>query len=314
MAANKLIMPEAEARHSIAVVSRRTGVSQLVLRAWERRYCAVSPGRTPTGRRLYTDRDVEKISLLQQLTSVGYRIGDIANQGLSELRNLVAENPGVATTATTAQMSPGTADEYLATALDSVARLDTQDLNQILEKALVDLSKPDLRNKLIVPLLNEIGLRWSDGRMRICHEHLTTSIVSTFLAGMNTRQPVRASAPLVVVATPIGQLHELGALLAASAVLEQGGDVLYLGRDLPAEDLASAVRTRGARGVLLSLVFPLGDASVMKELRQLRQLVGPDLPIVVGGRATPSYGVVLAEIGARIVRDDDDLKGAIADL
>ena len=49
-------------RHPIQVVVRRTGLSADLLRAWERRYAAVEPGRTSTGRRLYSDRDIERLS------------------------------------------------------------------------------------------------------------------------------------------------------------------------------------------------------------------------------------------------------------
>jgi DNA-binding transcriptional MerR regulator/methylmalonyl-CoA mutase cobalamin-binding subunit len=306
--------PATESRHSIAVVSRRTGVTQLLLRAWERRYNAVLPKRTATGRRLYSDADVEKIMLLQQLTGLGHRIGDIAKLGRGQLRTLLADDPGAAVTPAPANVMPGTADDYLATALDAVTRLDALELNQILEKALVDLSKPLLRNQLIAPLLTEIGVRWGDGRMRVSHEHMATSIVRTFLAGMNVRQRTRANAPLAVIAAPSGQFHELGALLAASVVLEKGWEVLYLGRDLPAEDIAAAVRSRGAKAVLLSLVFPLADATIVAELRHLRQLVGPDLPIVVGGQGAASYGAVLAEIHARLVTSDSDLATILSDI
>ena len=306
--------PATERRHSIAVVSRRTGVTQLLLRAWERRYNAVLPERTATGRRLYSDADVEKIMLLQQLTGIGHRIGDIAKLGHGQLRTLLADDPGAAMIPVPATALPGTADEYLATALDAVTRLDALGLNQILEKALVDLSKPILRNQLIAPLLTEIGVRWGDGRLRISHEHMATSIVTTFLASMNARQRTRANAPLVAIATPSGQYHELGALLAASVVLEKGWEVLYLGRDLPAEDIAAAVRTRGARVVLLSLVFPLADAAVVAELRHLHQLVGPDLPIIVGGQGAASYGAVLAEIHARLVTSDGELSDKLSEF
>ncbi|MDX2473142.1 MAG: MerR family transcriptional regulator [Candidatus Krumholzibacteria bacterium] len=306
--------PATERRHSIAVVSRRTGVTQLLLRAWERRYNAVLPERTATGRRRYSDADVDKLMLLQQLTGSGHRIGDIAKLGRGQLRTLLADDPGAAVTPAPATTLPGTADEYLATALDAVTRLDALALNQILEKALVDLSKPILRNQLITPLLTEIGVRWGDGRLRISHEHMATSIVTTFLSGMNARQRTRANAPLVAIATPSGQYHELGALLAASVVLEKGWEVLYLGRDLPAEDIAAAVRSRGAKAVLLSLVFPLADATIIAELRHLHQLVGPDLPIIVGGQGAGSYGAVLAEIHARLVTSDGDLATILSDI
>ena len=303
-----------EARHSIAVVSRRTGVSQLVLRAWERRYNAVVPGRTPTGRRLYSDRDVEKLLLLQTLTNSGHRIGDIAALGVKDLRGLAAELPAanIPVAAPKLLAGPEAASAHLAKALAATANLDPRGLEDVLERALLDLSKPALRTHLLAPLLTEIGCRWSDGRLRVAHEHMASSIVASFLSSLNARQRVPAGAPLVAVATPAGQQHELGALLAASVALEKGWEVLYLGRDVPAEDLAAAVRERGARMVLLSLVFPLGDPGVAVQLRELRRMVGPAVEIAVGGRAAPSYATEIADIGGRLVTSDATLIEALA--
>jgi methanogenic corrinoid protein MtbC1 len=300
-----------DARHSIAVVSRRTGVSQLLLRAWERRYGAVAPARTATGRRLYTDQELEKISLLHLLTGAGHRIGDIANLPQVELVALAGELPAAVPTAV-GPASTGSAATFLAEALQATGTLDAHGLEQVLNRALLQLSKPVLRNELLMPLLQEIGERWSDGRLRVSHEHMATSIVTSFLTSLNARQPVPVGAPVVAVATPSGQHHELGALLAAAVVLEAGWDVLYLGRDLPAEDIVAAAQNRGARAVLLSLVFPLGDAGVTQELRQLRRLLGPDVAILVGGRGAASYAAVLAEISARLISGDETLLAELA--
>jgi DNA-binding transcriptional MerR regulator/methylmalonyl-CoA mutase cobalamin-binding subunit len=292
----------AQARHSIAVVSRRTGISQLVLRAWERRYQAVVPARTDTGRRRYTDEDLEKLILLQTLTGAGHRIGDIAHLATKDLRDLAAELP--AETVVAPRGGAREASELLARALDATARLDPRGLEQVLERALLDLSKPVLRTQLLAPLLSEIGERWQDGRLRVSHEHMATAIVASFLNSLNARQHVPSGAPLVAVATPAGQHHELGALMAASVALDAGWDVLYLGRDIPAEDLAAAVRDRGVRMVLLSLVYPVGEPAVAVELRELRRLIGADVGLAVGGRAAASYADVLGEIGAHLVTND----------
>ena len=294
-----------EARHSIAVVARRTGISQLVLRAWERRYSAVVPERTATGRRRYTDQDVEKLMLLQALTGAGHRIGDVANLGADDLRSLAAELP--VETAVAPRGGPREASELLDQALAATAALDSRGLEQVLERALLDLSKPVLRTQLLAPLLAEIGNRWEDGRLRVSHEHMASSIVAAFLNSLNARQKVPTGAPVVAVATPAGQQHELGALMAASVALEAGLEVLYLGRDMPAEDLAAAVRDRGAHMVLLSLVYPKDDPGLAVELRELRRLLGPGIGLVAGGQAALSYAAALEEVGALLVSDDASL-------
>jgi DNA-binding transcriptional MerR regulator/methylmalonyl-CoA mutase cobalamin-binding subunit len=316
MNASKRDETSTEGRHSIAVVSRRTGITQLVLRAWERRYGAVVPSRTATGRRLYSDQDLKKLSLLQMLTNNGHRIGDIANLSGEELRQLAAES-GVMTMVAASGSLDGSvveAQELLGEALMAVQNFDDRGLETILERALLRLSKPLLRKGLLAPLLEEIGVRWGDGRLRIAHEHIATAIVSAFLTSMNSRYQVLPGAPLVAVATPSGHWHELGALLAASQAYESGWDVLYLGSNMPAEEIATAANSRGVRAIMLSLVFPTADPGVMNQLRELRKLVGPDLPVLVGGHAAPSYLPTLTEIRARIVGDTEELGWVLTSL
>jgi MerR family transcriptional regulator, light-induced transcriptional regulator len=307
--------PQLEPRHSIAVVSRRTGISQLVLRAWERRYAAVIPSRTPTGRRKYSDHDLQTLSLLNQLTDMGHRIGDVANLSQPELITLVQEGAAEGQVSPVkGPQAPAGARELMGEALLAVQNLDARHLEGVLNKALVDLSKPELRRDLLVPLMIEIGNRWQDGKLRVSHEHLATSIVVAFLATINARYRVSPGAPVLAVTTPSGQMHELGALLAASTALEAGWDVLYLGANLPAEDIASAVKSRGVKAVLLSLIFPQGDSQTISELRELRRMLGPELPILAGGQAVPSFSHILPELGLQPLSSTDQLENILRDL
>lgn len=299
-------------RHSIAVVSRRTGITQLVLRAWERRYAAVIPARTPTGRRKYTDHDIQKLTMLRELTNSGHRIGDVAHFSLKDLKGLYRE---IQATEPDSRVRidavPAKASELMEEALAAVENLDSHHLEAVLNKALVDLSKPELRMDLLVPLMQAVGNRWQDGQLRVSHEHMATSIVLAFLASVNARYQVAPGAPVLAVTTPAGQMHELGALMAASTAHEAGWDVLYLGANMPAEDVAAAVKSRGARAILLSLIFPHGDSQTMAELQELRRLVGRDLPILAGGQAVPSYLLVLAELGIWTVDSTETLDEAL---
>lgn len=308
--------PAALPRHSIAVVSRRTGLSQLVLRAWERRYGAVAPGRTETGRRRYSDLDVERLRLLGQLTAADHRIGDVATLPLEELRALAADlQPGTSVAARPSAASSGsvTSAALLEEALAAVASLQPAALERVLERATVQLSRPALRQELIQPLLQRVGELWRDGSLRIAHEHLASAIVHTFLAAANASLVPAVGSPLLVVATPLRNRHELGALLAASLGLELGWEVLYLGADLPAEEIALAAEQRGARAVFLSLIYPPGDAVVAAQIELLRRLVGPGTAILAGGAAAPSYAGALDLAGARLAMTPESFAAALGE-
>ena len=301
-------------RHSIAVVSRRTGVNQLLLRAWERRYGVIVPGRTATGRRLYSDADLEKLLLLRQLTDADHRIGDVAHLPIPELRALASDLPGPPPRPSTDAAAAVGAGELLDQAIDAVRGLDHAALERLLERGAVTMSKPALRRDLIVPLMVRIGEMWRCGDLRVAQEHMASAIVRTFLTTMNARHPIPAGAPTLIVATPVGQWHELGALMAASHALEAGWDVLYLGASLPAEEIAGAAASRRARAVLLNLVYPAADPNLDAELRQLRRLLEPDTALLVSGQAAVSHGPLLAELGVPLIRDPASFDQAINSL
>lgn len=321
MNASPNVRPDTTPRHSIAVVSRRTGLSQLVLRAWERRYQAVVPGRTESGRRRYSDLDLDRLTLLCALTAADHRIGDVANLPLAELRGLAADLPPAPPVAVFGRGpvvagSPValTADALLEDALAAVAALNPAGLEDVLARASMHLSRPTLRQELIQPLLQRVGEFWRDGSLRIAHEHMASTIVHAFLAAANASQVPAAGAPLLVVAAPARNRHELGALLAASLGLELGWEVLYLGADLPAEEIAAAAVQRGARAVFLSLIYPAGDPAVAAQFELLRRLLGPEVGLLAGGASAASYGAALDQAGVLRVSTPEAFAGALASI
>jgi methylmalonyl-CoA mutase cobalamin-binding subunit len=110
-------------------------------------------------------------------------------------------------------------------------------------------------------------------------------------------------APVLAVATPTGQLHELGALLVAAAAANLGWRVTYLGASLPAPEIAGAARQSRARAVALSLVYPEDDPALAGELTALREALPAEIALVVGGRAMPAYRAVLRQLGAVLIED-----------
>jgi DNA-binding transcriptional MerR regulator/methylmalonyl-CoA mutase cobalamin-binding subunit len=297
--------------HPISVVVRRTGLTQDILRAWEKRYGAVVPLRTATGRRLYTEDQVAKLRLLKQLVDGGRRISDVADLDLEDLQALADEDASEAVAP--ARLSPKLAGGgHLAACVDALERLDRRGLERALDAASVSLSRPRLRAEVIVPLIVMMGQRWREGVWRVVHEHLGSAVLRSFLWSMWRRSELGTGAPSLVVATPAGQQHELGALLAAGVAADVGWQVVYLGADLPAEEIAAAVEASGATAVLLSLVYPLGDTELLHELQRLRQLVGPDLLMVAGGRAVTGIREELAASGIGFAEDLDALASMLA--
>lgn len=296
-------MPDGQ--HAIRFVAQKTGLSAHVIRVWERRYAAVAPDRSGSNRRFYTDVELERLRLLAQACRCGHNIGAIARLPEERLRVLAADC--LQTRATCADP-----EGFVATALAAVKALDTPGLEAVLARSAVALGHQGVLCRVVAPLACALGADWRTGELTAAHEHFATAVIRGFLAQIRPFA-VAESAPTLLVATPCGQLHELGALLVAAAAGNVGWRVTYLGTCLPAVEIAGAAAQTKARAVALSVVYPEDDPQLPGELRRLRALL-PELPLLLGGRAVAAYRAALAEAQITFIGSLGELYAALDDL
>ena len=295
-----------EHKHGIKTVASQTGLTQFIIRAWEKRYDVVTPLRTETNRRLYSDADILRLTLLRLATEAGHNIGRIAKLPSEELLELIG------TGGTVAQL-PRIAKEvvpqetslrfYIASCIAAVKQFEAQALESTLFAASVAFSQPIFLEKLITPLMQEVGEQWKAGTLRIAHEHLTAAVVRTLLGNICQGSDISTSMPNLVVATPRGQLHEIGALIAGTTAASQGWQVTYLGPNLPAEEIVGCAVQNGAKAIGLSIVYPTDDPHLVNELRKLRRGIQEGVALFVGGSGASAYDPVISAIGAVRIND-----------
>ena len=162
--------------------------------------------------------------------------------------------------------------------------------------------------------MTQIGEGWKDGELRSVHEHMASSVIRSLTYILRNNTPCSANAPRMIVTTPMGQLHELGAMLAAIMAEFSGWEVTYLGADLPAEEIAMAVKYVNARALTISLSFASDDHIVHKELRRLKKLIGNDVTLIVGGRAAGHFQGLLNEIGVLAIQNYQHFRDILKQL
>ncbi|MCE2402471.1 cobalamin-dependent protein [Candidatus Poribacteria bacterium] len=106
-----------------------------------------------------------------------------------------------------------------------------------------------------------------------------------------------------MIATPRGQRHEIGALIATTTAASQGWQVTYLGPNLPAEEIVGCVVQNGAKAIGLSIVHPTDDPHLANELRKLRRGIQEHVALFVGGSGATAYDPVINTIGAVRIND-----------
>ena len=274
----------------------------------------MEPERTETNRRLYSDQQIERLSLLRDITQNGHSIGHVAKLPTEKLRELSKESHGTNGRAPRALTASPAAPTFLDECVAAVQSLDARALEETLKRAATELGAQGLLQRVVAPLVQTLGDLWREGTITAAHEHFASGVIRIFLGQAAKPFAGTDSAPVLVVTTPAGQIHELGALLVGAAAANLGWHVTYLGASLPAAEIAGAVRQNRARAVALSLVYPEDDHRLDGELTRLHESLPPEVTLLVGGRATPAYHDVLEKIGATQIADLTDLCATLDDL
>jgi DNA-binding transcriptional MerR regulator/methylmalonyl-CoA mutase cobalamin-binding subunit len=283
-----------EPRYRIGTVARLVGLSTHAIRVWERRYGSLSPSRSTGGARLYSDADVLRLRLLKGAVDRGHPIGQIVGLGDAELSRLAGELLPVSREHTPADVAQG--ESLVRDILAAVREFDAARAERLLDRAQVGLSARDLVRDVFGPLLVAVGDAWAEGKICAASEHVASVLVRERAGRLLRSFPRDHAASTLLVTTPEGELHELGALLAAVTAAMHGAGVVYLGPNLPATEIAGAAAGARADAVALS-VIALDPARAAEQIRLLHGLLPSATEIVVGGgraRALSELGSVPA--------------------
>jgi len=280
----------------IGELSRRVGVSEHVLRAWERRYGLLRPARSAGGYRLYTEADERRVRHMRAHLAHGLSAAEAAEAALAEAAP--ADRGETAGGGSRAGGSPAVPAAELAGALrQAMDAFDEPAAQAVLDRLLTGLSVTAVLRDVILPYLAELGQRWQSGTASIAQEHFASHLIRGRLAGL-ARGWGAGQGPRAVLACPPGELHDLALMIFGIALNQHGWRISYLGADTPLSELTSAVADHRADLVILAATRPQALQPLSDDLAVLAQAV----PLVLAGAgATPALA---AAAGARRLEGD----------
>jgi DNA-binding transcriptional MerR regulator/methylmalonyl-CoA mutase cobalamin-binding subunit len=271
-----------QGRVRIGELSRRTGVSVDVLRAWERRYSLLQPERSGGGQRLYAGSDEQRIrSMLERLA-----------EGLSpaEAARVVARDAGP-----NGRVTPADLAAELTAALDA---LDTPRAHATLDRMFDELGTDRALVEVVMPYLRDLGNRWACAEITVAEEHFASRLLNARLLDA-ARGWDEGAGPRAVLACPPGEEHDLGLISFGIALHQRGWRITYLGANTPISAIADLAQALDARAVVLAAATPVRFADVREQLEELAR--GP-AALALGGAGAQEK--LVAEIGARRLTGD----------
>ena len=256
------------------------------LRTWESRYGFPVPERKPSGHRAYPASIVPRLRRVAEALARGHRAGDVLTADDGQLTTLLKSTPGPGLPARVLPAIEAT--EALAALLEAVQAFDGERLSRLLLGEWARLGPLGFLDRCAAPLTTAIGEAWSTGRAEIRHEHFLSERLGDLLRTLRRPYEERADGPLVVFATLPGEPHGLGLQMAALAVAATGCRLLYLGTDVPVDQIARVASDVGARAVAVSVsASTAGDTSRLP-LASLRGALPRRVQVVVGGKGAPT--------------------------
>jgi MerR family transcriptional regulator, light-induced transcriptional regulator len=261
----------------IGELSRRTGLSTDVIRAWERRYDLLQPRRTDGGFRLYGADDLSRLRLMQHFLGKGLPAAQAA--GLVHRVQTAAfdTNPGV---------PDADARHALQVLRTSLEAFDDGPAERVLERLLGICAPGAVLRDVVLPYLTEVGERWARGEASVAQEHFASSFLQGWLLTM-ARGWNQSGGRRALLACVPGERHVLGLIAFGLALNDLGWRITYLGADAPLDAVDRAAGAVDADVVVLAATLPETLAAALDDLRALAERHA----VAVGGAAAVGNGV-----------------------
>jgi DNA-binding transcriptional MerR regulator len=282
--------PESSPLLRIGELSRRLGVSDHVLRAWEGRYGLLQPVRSAGGFRLYSEADALRVRRMQAHLADGLSAAEAARAVLGQDSRADGRAAGT-------DRVPTTESELSVALRQALDAFDEPAAQAVLDRLLSDLSLTAVLRDVVLPYLTELGERWERGSASVAQEHFATNVIRGRLAGL-ARGWGNGHGPRAVLACPPGELHDLALMVFGIMLNRNGWRIDYLGMNTPVEELTRTVDARHPDLVVLAATLP---ENLEPHAAQLTALARRAPLALAGAGATPE---IAAAVGARLLTGD----------
>lgn len=251
--------------YTIKDLENLTGIKAHTLRIWEKRYNVLHPKRSETNIRHYTDDDLKKIMNVSLLCNHGLKISKIASLSEGEMLSKINE---------LMKWNKNSVHKDFDAILQSTIQMDSDRIEKTLEKLFLDLGMVDMYIKIIEPLLVKIGNLWQLKTISVSHEHLFSNILRKFiLSKTNSIVPTTKLDKKVLIFLIPEEQHETPILFYHYILKELGWECIYLGQNVPLNDLEMAYQQTSPDLVLTSLITRVEPNKFSKQINELLSII-----------------------------------------
>lgn len=249
--------------YSIKDLERLTNIKAHTLRIWEKRYGIVDPPRSDTNIRYYTDEDLKKLLNVSILNRHGIKISRIARMSNHEINQKILE-----------VIRPES--DYLSQIeglVVAMIELNEERFERILNQSIIKIGFEESLYHVVYPFFEKVGVLWQTGTINPAQEHFISNLIrmKLFVAIDSLPRVYDSTAKTIVLFLPEWELHEIGLLTYYYLSRKNGYRAIYLGQNVPLNDLFSVGSTARPDVLATYFVSAISQHEMKDYLKQLSE-------------------------------------------
>lgn len=262
-------------QYSIKELEKLSGIKAHTIRIWEKRYRLISPSRTTTNIRLYSDADLKKIINVAIANNAGLKISHIARLSHDALHKLVIEK----------SKDGGEMASPIDQLVVAMVELDEPAFDRVLTKLTKEMGFEALVTQVVYPFLEKIGILWQTGNITPAQEHFISNLVrQKMMVAIDALPHPEGTTKKAVLFLQENEYHDIGLLFYCYLVKKLNIRPIYLGQSVPYSDLQQVVKIHKPKYLITSIVTTLHADSQAQFLARLTADF-PKQTLLVSGRA-----------------------------
>jgi MerR family transcriptional regulator, light-induced transcriptional regulator len=261
-------------QYSISDLEKLSGIKAHTIRIWELRYGLISPNRTQTNIRYYSDDNLRDILNIALLNKQGLKISKIANMSRDAISKSVTE---------LTEGSPNSSTHIDALTM-AMVNMDELGAEAVLTKFMHDQGFENTMAKLIYPFLDKLNVLWLTGSIQPAHERFISSLIKRkiILAIEQHSKPIAKDQPAFVLFLREGETHELTLLFMHYLLRSRGFLVINLGVNVTLADISTACQYAKPQYVFSIFNEPMHRQSIQSYLDSMAKSINGCKILITG--------------------------------
>ncbi len=262
-----------------------SGIKAHTIRIWEQRYSLLSPQRTNTNIRYYSNTELKTVLNIALLNKYGFKISHIDKMSAGTIKEKILS----------LSHSDAQQERMVNELIGFMVEMDVDAFESTLNKYIEDKGIEKCIIQIIFPFLSRVGILWLTNHINPGQEHLVTNLIRNKLVVGLEAVPTNLNCKnTALLFLPEGEHHELGILFACYLLKSRGVRVVYVGSNIPLKDIEFIARFKKPDFLYSHLTSVANNFNFEKFLINVHQKI-PDLPVVISGLLTQNYKKQLPE-------------------